>query len=101
MRNEWKTREIELGIHKSGTHIIRGIDDIVALLDDQLMKAQSMCASPYIKPIESDAKSWEQHLRYSQTTLEAWIQCQRTWAYLEPVFSSEDILRQLPTEARR
>ena len=26
---------------------------------------------------------------------------QRVWMYLEPIFGSEDIMRQLPTEARR
>lgn len=47
------------------------------------------------------AQAWEIRLKYAQGLVDEWITCQRTWLYLEPIFSSEDIMRQLPTEARR
>lgn len=46
-------------------------------------------------------QAWEFRLKYAQGLVDEWISCQRTWLYLEPIFSSEDIMRQLPTEARR
>ncbi len=33
--------------------------------------------------------------------LEEWAACQKSWLYLEPIFSSDDIMRQLPVEGKR
>jgi dynein heavy chain len=33
--------------------------------------------------------------------LEQWLQLQRGWMYLEPIFSSPDIMQQLPLEGKR
>jgi hypothetical protein len=33
--------------------------------------------------------------------LDQWITLQRTWMHLEPIFSSDDIMQQLPLEGKR
>lgn len=33
--------------------------------------------------------------------MEEWAVCQRSWLYLEPIFSSDDIMQQLPVEGKR
>jgi dynein heavy chain, axonemal len=102
MMKEWESIEFEVRAYKeSGTFVVGGIDDIVTLLDDHIVKTQTMRGSPYIKPIEKECRNWEHKLKYAQSMLDELIGCQRTWMYLEPIFGSEDIMRQLPTEARR
>ena len=102
MMKEWETIEFEVKPYKeSGTFVVGGVDEIITLLDDHIVKTQTMRGSPYIRPIEKEIKNWEHRLKYAQGMLDVLINCQRTWMYLEPIFGSEDIMRQLPTEARR
>lgn len=46
----------------TGTAIIGGTDEVQALLDDQIVKAQSMRASPYIGPLEHQAQVRKAHV---------------------------------------
>ena len=102
MKEEWNEFEFEIKDYKeTKTFVLSLSDDIVTLLDDQIVKTQAMLGSPYIRPFLRLAKKWEERLQYVQSLLDEWLMCQRTWMYLEPIFSSPDILRQMPTEGRR
>ena len=102
MTKEWEGQEFRCVPYKdTGTYVLGGSDEAQALLDDQIVKAQGMCASPFVKPFEADAKAWSATLNTLQDMLDNWLKCQQTWLYLEPIFSSEDIVKQMPEEGEK
>ena len=80
--------------------IIKGVDVIQALLDDQLVKTQNLLTSPYIVNILEDTRRFESMLLDATNLLEVWMNVQRSWRYLEPIFGSKDIMRQMPEQGR-
>eukprot|EP00501_MAST-03F_sp_TOSAG23-6_P002127 GSMAST32.ASY1.ANO1.2223.1 assembled CDS len=72
MEEEWQGMTFELTAYRdTGTHIISSIDDIQQILDDQINL---------------------------QDIIDNWLKVQGVWLYLEPIFSSDDINKQMPKE---
>lgn len=84
----------------SEVKILGILDDVQALLDDHILKSQSMRGSPFIAALGKKATDWEEKLINMQDIMDVWVQVQSIWMYLEPIFSSDDIMRQMPVEGR-
>lgn len=76
------------------SYILSGedVEAISTCLDDHIIKTQTMKGSPFAKFMIDDILNWEKALVRIQENLEMWLKVQAVWLYLEPVFSSEDII---------
>ena len=102
MEGEWENVSLDITAYReSGTFVLKGFDEVQVLLDDHIVMTQAMSFSPFKGPFAQRIEDWEKMLTLMSDVFEEWLKCQRQWMYLEPIFSSDDIMRQLPTEGKR
>ncbi|CAK9050585.1 Dynein axonemal heavy chain 1 (Axonemal beta dynein heavy chain 1) (Ciliary dynein heavy chain 1) (mDHC7) [Durusdinium trenchii] len=85
----------------TGTYILKGADEVMAVLDEQIVVTQAMQFSPFNKPFKEEIDEWNEKLMYVSECLDQWLKVQRAWMYLQPIFDSPDIMKQLPTEGKK
>ena len=95
----WEGCDFEVMPYRNtGTGVIKLTEEVNSLLDDHIVLTQQFSFSPYKGPFEERIADWERKLRLVQEVTSEWLGCQRNWMYLQPIFDSEDINRQLPQE---
>lgn len=80
-------------------YIIKSFDEIFQLIDEQFSVIQGIRASPFYRKFKSQVDAHEQKLDLIQTILDNWVKFQRLWLYLQPIFKSDDIKKQLREKA--
>jgi dynein heavy chain len=101
MKDEMKVFTIEQSDYKGITYVVKGYDNINQILDDQIVTTQEMLGSSFMKgKLKTDSKGWEEKLRKMSELAEEMLKTQRAWMYLEPIFSSGDIMMTMPVEGK-
>ncbi|KAJ8047551.1 Dynein heavy chain 3, axonemal [Holothuria leucospilota] len=99
MQNDWSDVHFNFTPYKDqDLSILSAPDDVQVLLEDHIVKTATMRGSPFIAPFEEEVKKWENRLHRIRDILDVWLKVQAGWLYLEPIFGSEDIRRQIPVE---
>lgn len=75
--------------------------EIMEALEESQMQLGSMAGNRYSAPFRSTVQEWIVNLSTVSDMVEQWISVQNLWIYMEAVFSSGDIAKQLPQEAKR
>lgn len=103
MKEEWKELSFDCKLLPGkDSFILNGeaVELIQTALDDHIIKAQTMKGSPFAKFMLDEVLEWEKVLMETTENMEMWLKVQQVWMYLEPVFSSDDIMSQMPIEGR-
>lgn len=65
------------------------------------MNTQVIQFSAFKKPFETEILQWYNELKMVSDVMEEWMKCQGQWMYLQPIFDSGDISKQLPAESKK
>ena len=102
MKEDWEDVVFKTPPFKqSGTFYVLGFEEAGVILDDQVMLTQQMMASFFKKQFENEINEWNAILDNMSQVQEEWVKCQGSYLYLQPIFESPDIKRQLPSEFKK
>jgi dynein heavy chain len=104
MALDWDTRVLSFVPFKQRGNIMLNmgaISEMMEALEESSMQLASMLASRFVTPFRDEAQEWVEKLSAVAEILEQWTSVQAMWQYLEAVFTSGDIAKQLPQESKR
>ncbi len=102
--NDWVKRELTFAEHNNrGFIILKGQEtvELTEALEESQMLLGGIMGSRYLEPFRDVASGWMTKLSSVTETLQQWMQVQASWMYLEAVFTSGDIAKQLFQEAKK
>jgi len=103
IKHGWAEMNFTIISHRESkdVFILGAVDEVVTLLEDNQVTLQTMIASRFIVGIRDDVEVWEKKLATLSECMDEWLQCQRSWMYLECIFGQADIQKQLPAETTK
>lgn len=78
MQTKWEDINFNVLQYKT-SYIIKGYDDIIQVLDEDIVSTQAMLFSPFKKPFEKRIEDWNTTLKTISDVLEEWAKFQGQW----------------------
>jgi dynein heavy chain, axonemal len=98
----WATQEFTLVNYRGSREslILGDISEVEAALDESLVELTTLLGSRYITHLRGAVEACQARLLLVDDVCTELVIVQRHWVYLEQVFASSDIQRQMPTESK-
>ncbi|XP_076240945.1 dynein heavy chain 2, axonemal kl-2 [Calliopsis andreniformis] len=97
--NIWATMPVLLVPFKDrGIYKLTSIDDIMHVLDEHQAQLSAMKATRFVEPFAEAVDYWERALSTVGEVLEITLIIQRGYMYMDNIFTTADIRKQLPKE---
>jgi hypothetical protein len=78
--------------------ISRSPDEIIQYIEEHTAQISSMKGTRYVKPFENEIVYWEKSITQISELCDGLLNVQRQWLYMEGIFNSDDVQRQLSRE---
>ena len=100
LEEAWKDLQLTLIPYKDRDQIfvLAGIDDLYTFLDENLANINMIRGNQYKAVVEGPAEALRKSLVMMNTVTEDMLTLQKSWMYLENIFSSQEIKRVLGPE---
>lgn len=89
IEQKWFTLDMVMDEHKKGYYKVRRADEIFSTLEDHMGILSAQKTTFFYESFKSEIEVWETTLQNILETLEALLQVQRQWIYLESIFASQ------------
>ncbi|XP_076295130.1 dynein heavy chain 2, axonemal kl-2 [Lasioglossum baleicum] len=95
----WETMPIEMAPYKEkGIYKLMTTDEVMLTLDEQQVQLSAMKATRFVEPFAAQVDYWERTLSTIGEVLELTLVIQRGYMYMDNIFTTDDIKKQLPRE---
>lgn len=81
---------------KTDIMILEKVDELQEIYDEKFNMLIVMNQNPFVRSIKTEVVQIKNKLISYQDMFDSWMRCQRDWMYLEPIFSSKEIINELP-----
>lgn len=101
MRKQWK--DVTISHFRdpiTGNYEMEFRTDIIAFIEEQIIKTQMNIYSPYSSAMLPTLKDWLQKLQRLKSIIDTYQKSAAKRTYLDPLFVAEDIAYQMPEEWR-
>ncbi|CAF2418248.1 unnamed protein product [Rotaria sp. Silwood2] len=94
----WNDMNFQTTIHKSNVFKIKAPDEIIQYVEEHTAQISTIKGTRHVKPFQTEVDYWEKSIAQISELCDGLFNVQRQWLYMEGIFTSDDVQRQLSRE---